>query len=126
MRAVPRHLRYAAYALGATKFEVTTRVVLPASLSGVMASFVLALSRAVGETMIVALAAGTKANLTLNPLVGMETMTAYIVQVSRGDTPHGSVEYQTIFAVGLLLFAMTLAMNIIAHRTLKRFREVYE
>lgn len=126
MRSVPQHLRYAAYALGATKFEVTTRVVLPASLSGVVASFVLALSRAVGETMAVTLAAGNKPRLTLNPLKDIQTMTAYIVDVSKGDAPAGTIEYQTIFAVGLLLFAITLAMNVLAHRALRRFHEVYE
>lgn len=126
MRAVPRHLRHAGYALGATKFEVSLRIVLPASLSGVLASFVLAISRAIGETMAVALAAGSTPRLTLNPLVSIQTMTAYIVQVSQGDTPAGAIAYQSIFTVGLLLFAMTLGMNILAHRILRRFREVYE
>ncbi len=126
LRAVPESLRQGAFALGATQFEVTSRVVLPAALSGVMASFVLAASRAIGETMAVTLAAGATPKMTLNPLQSIQTMTAYIVQVSLGDTPVGTVEYQTIFAVASLLFAITLGMNIIAHRVLARFREVYE
>ncbi|MBI3462584.1 MAG: phosphate ABC transporter permease subunit PstC [Planctomycetes bacterium] len=126
LRAVPQHLRHAGYALGATKFEVSTQVVLPAALSGVFASFVLALSRAIGETMAVALAAGNTPKLTLNPLQSIETMTAYIVRVSLGDTPAGTIEYQTIFAVGMSLFVITLGMNLVAHRVLRRFREVYE
>ena len=126
LRAVPLSLRQGAYALGATPFEVTTRVVVPASLSGVVASFVLALSRAIGETMAVTLAAGATPRMTLNPLKSIQTMTAYIVQVSLGDTPAGTVEYQTIFAVATLLFVITLGMNVIAHRVLRRFREVYE
>ncbi len=126
LRAVPDSLRQGAYAVGATHLEVSTRVVVPAALSGVMASFVLALSRAVGETMAVTIAAGATPKLTLNPLESIQTMTAYIVQVSLGDTPVGTVEYQTIFAVGMSLFVVTLFANIAAHRILKRFREVYE
>jgi len=126
IRAVPDSLRDGAYALGATHFEVTTRVVVPASLSGVVASFVLASSRAIGETMAVTLAAGATPKMTFNPLESIQTMTAYIVQVSLGDTPAGTVEYQTIFAVGALLFAITLIMNVVANRVLRRFREVYE
>ncbi len=126
LRAVPDSLRHGAYAVGATHLEVSTRVVVPAALSGVMASFVLALSRAVGETMAVTIAAGATPKLTLNPLESIQTMTAYIVQVSLGDTPVGTVEYQTIFAVGMSLFVVTLIANIAAHRILKRFREVYE
>ena len=126
LRAVPKSLRLGAYALGATPFEVTTRVVVPASLSGIVASFVLAASRAIGETMVVTLAAGATPKMTLNPLESIQTMTAYIVQVSLGDTPAGTVEYKTIFAVVALLFSITLGMNIIAHRVLRRFREVYE
>ncbi len=126
LRAVPDSLRQGAYAVGATHLEVSTRVVVPAALSGVMASFVLALSRAVGETMAVTIAAGATPKLTLNPLESIQTMTAYIVQVSLGDTPVGTVEYQTIFAVGMLLFVVTLIANIGAHRILRRFREVYE
>ena len=125
-RAVPRSLRDAGYALGATDFEVATQIVFPGALSGALASFVLAISRAIGETMAVALAAGATPKLTLNPLESIQTMTAYIVQVSLGDTPSGSLEYRTIFAVGLLLFVMTLSMNLLANRILRRFREVYE
>ena len=126
MIAVPRSLRDAAYALGATRFEVATRVVIPAALSGIVASFILAISRAVGETMIVKIAAGATPNLTLNPLESIQTITAYIVQVSLGETPHGSLEYKTIFAVGLLLFAMTLVMNIAGRWVISRFRQQYE
>lgn len=126
MRAVPKSLREGAYALGATRLEVSTRVVLPAALSGVLASFILALSRAIGETMAVTIAAGMTPKLTLNPFESIQTMTAYIVQVSLGDTPSGSIEYQSIFAVGLVLFAMTLLMNMASYQIRKRFREVYE
>ncbi len=126
LRAVPNSLREGAHALGATSFEVTGRVVLPAALSGVLASFVLAMSRAIGETMAVTLAAGATPNITANPLESIQTMTAYIVQVSLGDTPAGTVEYQTIFAVGALLFIITLGMNILSHQVLRRFQEVYE
>ncbi len=124
--AVPRSLREAGFALGATRFEVATKVVLPAGLSGVIASFILAISRAVGETMIVTLAAGSTPKLTLNPLESIQTMTAYIVQVSMGDTPQGTTVYKTIFAVGTLLFLITLAMNVIGQIITRRFREVYE
>jgi phosphate transport system permease protein len=126
MAAVPQALREGAYALGATRFEVATRVVVPAAMSGIVAAFILAVSRAVGETMIVAIAAGQSPTLTLNPLVPIETMTAYIVQVSLGDTPYGSLEYKTIFAVGMTLFLMTLALNIASQWALARFREEYE
>jgi phosphate transport system permease protein len=126
MSAVPRTLREGAYALGATKFEVATRTVVPAALSGIIASFILAVSRAIGETMIVTIAAGAQANLTLNPLRSVQTMTAYIAQTAMGEAPHGSVEYQTIFAVGLSLFAITLLMNIISLIVLRKYREVYE
>lgn len=125
-RAVPQSLRDAGYALGATELEVSTQVVLPGALSGVLASFVLALSRAIGETMAVTLAAGATPKLTMNPLESIQTMTAYIVQVSLGDTPAGGISYQTIFAVGALLFVITLIMNLLANRVLRRFREVYE
>lgn len=125
-RAVPRSLRDAGYAMGATDMEVSLQVVLPGALSGVMASFVLALSRAIGETMAVTLAAGATPKLTANPLESIQTMTAYIVQVSLGDTPAGSLSYQTIFAVGSLLFGITLVMNWVANRVLYHFREVYE
>ncbi len=124
--AVPRHLREASYGLGATRFETVTRVVVPAALSGIVASFILAISRAIGETMAVTLAAGATPKLTANPLESIQTMTAYIVQVSLGDTPFGTIEYKTIFAVALLLFSITLAMNIVSRFVLRRFREVYE
>ncbi|MCG8469326.1 MAG: phosphate ABC transporter permease subunit PstC [Gemmatimonadetes bacterium] len=126
LSAVPRALREAAYGLGATKFEVSTRVVVPAALSGIVASFILAISRAIGETMAVTLAAGATPRMTLNLLESVQTMTAYIVQVSLGDTPYGSIEYQTIFAVGLVLFLITLAMNLLSQRITRRFREEYE
>ncbi len=124
--AVPRSLRDAAFALGATRFEVATKVVVPAALSGIVSSFILAISRAVGETMIVYLAAGGLPNLTFNPLESIQAMTAFIVSVANGDTPHGSIEYRTIFAVGLLLFMMTLAMNILGRWVVQRFRQQYE
>jgi phosphate transport system permease protein len=124
--AVPDALRQGGYAMGATKFEVSTQVLLPAALSGVLASFILAISRAIGETMAVTLAAGGSPKMTFNLFEGIQTMTAYIVQVSLGDTPHGSVEYQTIFAVGAVLFVITLVLNIAAHKIVRRFREAYE
>jgi phosphate transport system permease protein len=124
--AVPRSLREASYGLGANKYETVTRVVVPGALSGIVASFILAISRAVGETMAVTLAAGATPRLTVNPLESIQTMTAYIVQVSLGDTPFGTIEYRTIFAVGLLLFVITLSMNIFSRIFLRRFREVYE
>lgn len=126
MSAVPRSLREGAYALGATKFEVATRTVVPAALSGIIASFLLAISRAIGETMIVTIAAGATPQMTLNPLRSVQTMTAYIAQTSMGELPHGTVEYRTIFAVGLTLFLVTLLVNIISNVVLRRFREVYE
>jgi phosphate transport system permease protein len=126
LRAVPQSLRHAGYALGATRFEVATRVVLPGALSGVLASFVLALSRAIGETMAVTLASGATPKLTANPLESIQTMTAYIVQVSLGDTPAGSIAYLTLYAVGMLLFLITLGMNLLGNRILRRFHEVYE
>ncbi len=126
IRAVPNTLKQGGYALGATPFEVITQVIIPGAFSGIMASFILAVSRAFGETMAVTLAAGATPNLTVNPLESIQTMTAYIVQVSLGDTPAGGIEYQTIFAVGALLFFVTLTMNIIANRVMHHFREVYE
>lgn len=126
LRSVPRSLREAAYALGATKFDVTVRVVVPAALSGIMASFLLAISRAIGETMAVTLAAGQTPTLTLNPFRSIQTMTAYIVQVRNGECPTGSLDYSTIFAVGLALFATTMVLNIIAQWILSRMREQYE
>ena len=126
MRSVPRNLREAAYALGSTKLEVSTLVVVPAALSGIMSAFILAVSRAIGETMIVTIAAGQNPTFTLNPFVPIETMTAYIVQVSQGDAPAGSIEFKTIFAVALLLFTITLGMNLLSQYVVSRFREEYE
>ncbi len=126
MRAVPRSLREGAYALGATKFEVSTKVVVPAALSGIISAFIIGISRAIGETMAVTIAAGATPRMTLNPLDGIQTMTAFIVQVSFGDAPSGSINGQSIFAVGATLFMMTFVMNIISASILKRFREVYE
>lgn len=126
LSAVPRSLRDAAAGVGATDMETVVSVTIPAALSGIVASFILAMSRAVGETMIVAIAAGNSPNLIFNPLQGMQTMTAYIVQVSLGDTPRGTIEYQTIFAVGLTLFFMTLALNLVSRWVVRRFREQYE
>jgi phosphate transport system permease protein len=124
--AVPRSLREGAYAMGATRREVVTGVVVPAALSGIVASFILAVSRAIGETMIVTIAAGQLPRLTLNPLVPVEAMTAFIVQVSLGDTPTGTLAYKTIFAVGMTLFLMTLGLNIVSHWFVRRYREQYE
>jgi len=125
MLAVPQSLREGAYALGATKFEVAIKVVVPAAFSGITSAFILGISRAIGETMIVTIAAGATPKMTLNPLDSIQTMTAYIVQVSLGDTPHGSIEHQTVYAVGLTLFVITLLMNILAQIISRRFREVY-
>lgn len=125
MMAVPNSLRHGAYGLGSTKFEVATKVVVPASLSGIIASFVLAISRAIGETMVVAIAAGANPQLTLNPLKSIQTMTGYMVTVSMGDAPHGTVEYQTLFAVGAVLFFITFIMNLMARAIVKRFGEVF-
>ena len=126
MFAVPRSLRDAAYALGSSRLQVAWRVVVPAAFSGITASFVIAVSRAIGETMLVSIAAGQKANLTFNPLVAIETMTTYIVQVSLGDTPSGTLEYRTIFAVGMVLFLLTFVLNIFGDQMRQRFRERYE
>jgi len=126
MSAVPQDLRDGAYALGSNKLEVSLRIVVPAAISGIVASFVLGISRAVGETMIALLAAGLLAQSTLNPFEPMETMTAFIGSTGIGDVPTGSIEYKTIFAVGLTLFVMTLAMNLVAIRLVRKYREVYE
>jgi phosphate transport system permease protein len=126
MTAVPMALREGAYGLGASKLQVSTRVVVPAALSGIVASFVLAISRAVGETMIVLIAAGARPTLTFNPYEAVQTMTAYIGSVGIGDVPTGSLEYKTIFAVGATLFLATFAMNLVAIRLVRRYREVYE
>ena len=125
LHAVPNGLREGAYALGATRMQAALRVVVPAAFSGISASFILAMSRAIGETMIVAIAAGQQPRMTLNPLESVETMTAYIVQVSLGDSPSGSLQFRTIFAVGMLLFLMTFALNMASNWLRRRFREVY-
>ena len=125
MRSVPTGLREGAYALGSTRMQTSLRVVVPAAFSGISAAVVLAMSRAIGETMIVAIAAGQQPRLTLDPRVPVETMTAYIVQVSLGDTPGGTIEYRTIFAVGMLLFISTFALNLISNWLRERFREEY-
>ena len=126
MGAVPRDLRDGAYALGSTKMQVATRVVVPAAVSGIIASFVLAVSRAVGETMIVLVAMGQQPNLTFDPREAAEAMTAFIAATGAGDVPTGSLEYKTIFAVGATLFVLTLVMNVFAIRLVRRYREVYE
>jgi len=123
--AVPRSLREGGYALGATKREVATRIVVPAALSGIVAATILGISRAIGETMIVAIAAGNRAQLTANPLEPVQTMTAYIVQVASGDTGTGTLTFNTIFAVGTTLFLMTLILNIVSYIFVRRFREIY-
>ncbi|HRB29558.1 MAG: phosphate ABC transporter permease subunit PstC [Nitrosomonas sp.] len=125
MRAVPMNLREGSYAMGATRFQTAIRVVMPAAFSGIAAAYILGISRAVGETMVVAIAAGMQPNLTWNPMEPAATITAYIVQVSLGDLPHGSIGYQTIFAAGLTLLILTLIFNIIGHVLRKRYREVY-
>jgi phosphate transport system permease protein len=126
MSAVPRDLRQGAYALGSTRLQVSTRIVVPAAISGIIASFVLAISRAVGETMIVLIAAGGQPNLTLNPTEAVQTMTAFIAATAQGDVATGTTAYKTIFAVGATLFVMTLVMNMVSIRLVRRFREVYE
>ncbi|HLB01695.1 MAG TPA: phosphate ABC transporter permease subunit PstC [Nitrospiria bacterium] len=125
MYAVPQSLREGAYALGSSKLQVALRVVVPAAFSGIAASLLLAVSRAIGETMIVAIACGQQPRLTLNPFVPIETMTAYIVQVSLGDTPTGTIEFKTIFAVGMMLFVITLILNLLSQWLRERFREQY-
>jgi phosphate transport system permease protein len=126
MTAVPQSLRDGAYALGSTKLQVSTRIVVPAAVSGIVASYVLAISRAVGETMIVLLAAGQQARIDWNPLHAIETATAFIAATGAGDVPTGSIEYKTIFAVALTLFVATFAMNIVSIRLVRKYREVYE
>lgn len=125
MRAVPMNMREGSYAMGATKFQTAIRVVTPAATSGIIAAYILAISRAVGETMVVAIAAGQQPNLTFNPTEGAATITAYIVQVAMGDLPHGSVGYQSIFAAGMVLMVITLIFNILGHMTRKKFAERY-
>jgi phosphate transport system permease protein len=126
MSAVPRDLRDGAYALGSTKLQVSTKIVVPAAISGIVASYVLAISRAVGETMIVLIAAGQQPNFSFDPREAVETMTAFIAATGAGDVPTGSLEYKTIFAVGLTLFVMTLVMNLVSIRLVRKYREVYE
>jgi phosphate transport system permease protein len=126
LSAVPRSLREAAYALGATRLETAVRVVVPAALSGIAAAFIVAISRAIGETMVVAVAAGAGPNFTFNPFEAAETMTGHIVRISGGDLSYDSIDYNSIFAIGLMLFFMTLGLNIISQRVVRRFREVYD
>lgn len=124
--AVPRSLREAAYSLGATRLETAIQVVMPAAISGLAAAFIIGISRAVGETMIVAIAAGAGPNLTLNPFKGAETMTGHIVRISGGDLSYDSIDYNSVFAIGLVLFFLTFILNIISRAFVRRFREVYE
>lgn len=126
MSNVPRDLREAAYGLGSTRLEVAIRVVFPAALSGIIAAILLAIARVVGETMIVAIAAGSTPNLTLNPLSGVQTMTGFMLQVGLGDTERGATDYQALFAVGMMLFVITLLFNIAAYFFVRRYREEYE
>lgn len=126
LSAVPRSLREAAYGLGATKLETAIKVVLPAALSGLVAALIVGISRAIGETMIVALAAGAGPNFTFNPFKGAETMTGHIVRISGGDLSYDSIDYNSLFAIGLLLFFTTLVLNIISQQIVRRFREEYE
>jgi phosphate transport system permease protein len=126
LNAVPRSLREAAYGLGATKLETSLKVVLPAAISGIAAAFIVAISRAIGETMIVALAAGAGPKFTLNPFEGAETMTGHIARISSGDLSYGSIDYESLFAIGLVLFIITLGLNIISRRVVAYFREEYE
>lgn len=128
LSAVPRSLREGAYGLGATRWEVATRVMVPAALSGIVAAFIVAVSRAIGETMIVAVAAGAGPNWTWppNPLVAAETMTGHIARISSGDISYNSIQYNSLFSIGLTLFVMTLVLNLLSQRVVRRFREVYE
>jgi phosphate transport system permease protein len=126
MTAVPMALREGAYGLGASKLQVSTRIVVPGALSGIVASFVLGISRAFGETMIVAIAAGAQPQIVFNPLLAIQTMSAYIAAIGIGDVPTGSIEYKTIFAVGATLFVATFVMNMVSIRLIRRYREVYE
>ncbi len=125
MKAVPMHIREGSYAMGATKLQTAFKVIIPSAFSGIAAAFIIGISRAIGETMVVAIAAGGMPNLTANPLEPVQTLTAYIVQVSLGDVPHGTVEYKTIFAAGITLFFMTLGFNILGFWLRKRIREAY-
>ena len=124
--AVPRSLREAAFSLGATRLEMALQVVAPAALSGIVAAFIVGMSRALGETMIVAIAAGAGPNFTFNPFQAAETMTGHIARISGGDLSYNSLDYNSLFAIGLVLFVMTLILNIVSRRIVGRFREVYE
>jgi len=126
LSSVPRSLKEGAYAMGANKLEVSLTIVVPAAFSGIAAAFILGLSRAVGETMIVAMAAGAGPNLTLNPFKSAETMTGHIVRISGGDLSYDSMDYQSLFAIALVLFIVTLGLNMLSSRIVRRFREVYE
>ncbi len=125
MKAVPMHIREGSYAMGATRFQTAFKVIIPSAFSGIAAAFIIGISRAIGETMVVAIAAGMMPNLTLNPIEPIQTLTAYIVGVSLGDVPHGTMEYKTIFAAGVTLFLMTLTLNILGFWFRRRIREVY-
>ena len=125
MRAVPMQIREGSYAMGATKFQTAFKVVIPSAFSGIAAAFVIGVSRAIGETMVVAIAAGMMPNLTLNPIEPVQTLTAYIVGISLGDVPHGTIEYKTIFAAGITLFVMTLSLNVLGFWFRRKIREVY-
>ena len=125
LRSVPRALAEGGYALGATKIEVVRKILVPSALSGIVASFILAISRAIGETMIVVIAAGAQPRLTLNPLDSIQTMTAYVAQVTQGDSAQGTVEFQSLFAVGLALFVLTLVLNLVANAIIRRYKEAY-
>jgi phosphate transport system permease protein len=126
LSAVPRALREAAYGLGSTRLETSVQIVVPAALSGIIAAFIIGVSRAIGETMIVAVAAGSGPAFTFNPFTAAETMTGYIARISGGDLGYDTPDYNSIFAIGLLLFAVTLALNILSRALARRFREVYE
>jgi len=125
MKAVPMQIREGSYAMGATKFQTAFKVVIPSAFSGIAAAFVIGISRAIGETMVVAIAAGMMPNLTLNPIEPIQTLTAYIVGISLGDVPHGTIEYKTIFAAGITLFVMTLSLNVLGFWFRRKIREVY-
>jgi phosphate transport system permease protein len=126
LSAVPQSLRAGAYGLGATRLEAALQIVLPAAISGLLAAFIVAVSRAIGETMIVALAAGAGPKLTFNPFEAAETMTGHIARISGGDISYGDIQYTSIFAIGLSLFVITLVLNIVSGAIVRRFREVYE
>jgi phosphate transport system permease protein len=126
LSAVPRSLREAAYGLGATRLEVAVKIVLPAAISGLAAAVIVGISRAIGETMIAAIAIGAGPNFTFNPFRGAETMTGHIVRISSGDLSYDSMDYNSIFAIGLMLFLVTLVLNLVSQRIVRRFREVYE